>query len=301
MAYSGAGTVVPSTTAANTYAASQNAISVAPVRRFSLIADCPSPSAQGRSGVRIRVLARAMARRCRVAACGTSPEQIVPVSRPEPWLCELHQRPAPELADLLMRARASVVTLACSQRAFRSEGGTTMSDLIVIGYPDEETAQNVWDELMKLERDYLVDLEDAAIIRRDQKGKLHITTPAHHAVAWGSLSGLFWGVLLGLIFVFPLAPLVGVAGGIMGGALGAAENLGIKGEFKQRVQDMAQPGTSAILVILRKATYDKFVEALRPYGGTILRTSLPHEAEQQLMKILHGEDLKAPTWQQPTA
>jgi hypothetical protein len=96
-----------------------------------------------------------------------------------------------------------------------------MSDLIVIGYPDEKTAQNAWEKLVKLEHDYLVDLEDAAIIRRDQKGKLHITAPAHHAVAWGSLSGLFWGVLIGLLFLFPLAPLVGVAGGIMGAALGA--------------------------------------------------------------------------------
>ncbi len=173
-----------------------------------------------------------------------------------------------------------------------------MSDLIIIGYPDETTAQNVWEEVVRLERDYLVDLDDAAIIRRDSKGKLHVTTPAHHAVAWGTFSGLFWGVLIGLLFVFPLAPLVGVAGGIMGAALGSAENLGIKDDYKQRVQDMIQPGTSAILVILRNATYDKFVEALRPYGGTILQTSLSHEAEQHLMKVLHGEDPKAPTWQQ---
>jgi uncharacterized membrane protein len=176
-----------------------------------------------------------------------------------------------------------------------------MSDLIVIGYPDENTAQKVWDELVKLEHDYLVDLEDAAIIRRGRKGRLHIITPAHHAVAWGSFSGMFWGVLIGLLFLFPLAPVVGVAGGIMGAALGAAENLGVRDDFKQRVQDLVKPGTSAILVILRKATYDKFVEALRPYGGTILKTSLSHEAEQQLMKILHGEDLKAPTWEQPPA
>ena len=54
-----------------------------------------------------------------------------------------------------------------------------MSDLIIIGYPDETTAQKVWEELVRLERDYLVDLDDAAIIRRDRKGKLHITTPAH--------------------------------------------------------------------------------------------------------------------------
>jgi len=86
-----------------------------------------------------------------------------------------------------------------------------MSDLIVIGYPDENTAQNVWGKLVRLEHDYLVDLDDAAIIRRDRKGKLHVTTPAHHAVAWGTFSGLFWGVLIGLLFLFPLAPLVGIA------------------------------------------------------------------------------------------
>jgi uncharacterized membrane protein len=33
---------------------------------------------------------------------------------------------------------------------------------------------------------------------------------AHHAVAWGSLSGLFWGVLTGLLFAFPIAPLFSV-------------------------------------------------------------------------------------------
>ena len=174
-----------------------------------------------------------------------------------------------------------------------------MSDLIVIGYPDEATADNVWRELINLQNGYLVDLDDAAIIRRDSKGKLHVTTPAHHAVAWGTLSGLFWGVLLGLLFLFPLAPLVGVAGGIMGAALGVAGDIGIKDDFKRRVQDLVQPGTSAILVIVRKATPDKFLEALQPYGGTVLQTSLPHDAEQQLMRALHGDDPAVPTWEQP--
>jgi hypothetical protein len=59
-----------------------------------------------------------------------------------------------------------------------------------------------------------------------------------------------------------------------------------------------QPGTSAILVILRKVTPDKFEEALRPYGGTVLRTSLSREQEQELMKALHGDDPSAPTWEQ---
>lgn len=41
-------------------------------------------------------------------------------------------------------------------------------------------------------------------------------------MAKGTVSGLFWGTLTGLLFMFPLAPLAGVAGGIMGAALGAA-------------------------------------------------------------------------------
>ena len=147
----------------------------------------------------------------------------------------------------------------------------------------------------------MVDLADAAIIRRERSGKLHVTTPAHHAVAWGTLSGLFWGVLIGLLFLFPLSPLVGVAGGIIGAAMGEAGNLGIKDDFKRRVQDLVQPGSSALLIIVRKVTMDRFLEALRPYGGTVLQTSLPHDAEQELMEGLHGSDPSAPTWEQPPA
>ncbi len=39
---------------------------------------------------------------------------------------------------------------ATDQPHFR-HGGPGMSDLIVIGYPDEKTADNVWQELVKLE------------------------------------------------------------------------------------------------------------------------------------------------------
>jgi uncharacterized membrane protein len=54
----------------------------------------------------------------------------------------------------------------------------------------------------------------------------------------------------------------------------------------------------AILGVIRRATPDKFLEALRPYGGTVLRTSLTHDAEQELMKALHADDPSAPTWEQ---
>src|ERR1700759_2972241 len=181
-----------------------------------------------------------------------------------------------------------------------AEGVPAMSDLIVIGYPAEHRAHDVWAELVKLQHDDLVDLEDAAIIWRDEDGKMHVTTPAHHAVAKGMVSGLFWGTLIGLLFMFPLAPLAGVASGIMGAELGASLHLGIESDFRQRVQDLGQPATSALIVSVRKTTPDKFIEALRPYGGTVLKTSLPRDAELELMKALHG-DPDSPTRTQSSA
>ena len=56
--------------------------------------------------------------------------------------------------------------------------------------------------------------------------------------------------------------------------------------------------TSALLVIVRKVTTDKFLEALEPYGGTVLKSSLPRDAELPLMRALHGDDPATATWEQ---
>ena len=47
-----------------------------------------------------------------------------------------------------------------------------MSDLIVIGFSDEFKADEVLLDLRRLEMDYLIDLEDAAIVVRNQNGKV---------------------------------------------------------------------------------------------------------------------------------
>ena len=41
--------------------------------------------------------------------------------------------------------------------------------------------------------------------------------------------------------------------------------------------------------MVEKVTPDKAVEALSKYGGTVIKTSLSKEAEQELQEALHGE------------
>lgn len=96
-----------------------------------------------------------------------------------------------------------------------------MSDLIVIGFPDEFKADEVLIALRRLELDYLIDLEDAAIVVRNQDGKVRVKQ-SQELVASGALSGGFWGLLIGLMFLEPLLGIFGAAVGALSGALGTS-------------------------------------------------------------------------------
>ncbi|KKL51085.1 hypothetical protein LCGC14_2299000, partial [marine sediment metagenome] len=52
------------------------------------------------------------------------------------------------------------------------------------------------------------------------------------------------------------------------------------------------PGTSAIFAVIRKIIPDKVIDDLAPYGGKVLRTSLTHDEEAQLISALHGRGEK---------
>ena len=78
-----------------------------------------------------------------------------------------------------------------------------MSTLVVIGYDDQFKADEVRLKLLKMQKDYLIDMEDAVVAVKDPKGKVRL----HQAVnltAAGAVSGGFWGALIGLIFLNPL-------------------------------------------------------------------------------------------------
>jgi len=158
-----------------------------------------------------------------------------------------------------------------------------MSDLIVIGYDDEETAKTVLADLTAMEKDYLVDLEDSAVVSRDKNGHLHVTTQQSVA-GKDTLTGMFWGLLVGILF---LQPWVGFAvGGLAGLIVGAVGDLGMDQDFKHEVGSLVQPGKSALMAVVRKATPDKVLEDLSKYGGTVLQTSLTHDDENKLADAL---------------
>jgi len=162
-----------------------------------------------------------------------------------------------------------------------------MSTLIVVGYKDIHKAEEVRLQLLKLQRDYLLDLEDAAVVVKNDKGKIKLHQ-AFDLTTAGAINGGFWGSLIGLMF---LNPLLGLAVGASAGAVsGALTDVGIDDNFMKELGATLTPGSSALFVLLRNPTAapDKVLEELKGTGGTILKTSLSHEDEAKIQAALNG-------------
>jgi uncharacterized membrane protein len=166
-----------------------------------------------------------------------------------------------------------------------------MSDLIAIGYPDETTALEAQQEAERLASDLIIQADAIAAIVRTKDGKYKVTTN-HHAVAGGTAWGMWWGLLFGLLF---FVPIFGMAIGAGFGALfGKLEKSGIDKAFQEQVREMLKPGTSALFLVVEKVTPDKAIEHLRPFGGTVLKTSLSEEVEKELQAELSNDPTKQP-------
>ena len=162
-----------------------------------------------------------------------------------------------------------------------------MSDLIVISFEDEQTAFALRAELAKLQQEYLIEMDDAVVVTKDDKGKVKLHQ-AQNLTAAGAVGGGFWGTLIGMIF---LNPLLGAAVGAGMGALsGALTDIGISNDMMKSFADSLKPGCSALFVLVRKATGDKVLAGLSEFTGKgkVLQTSLTKDKEEELRKVIEG-------------
>jgi uncharacterized membrane protein len=164
-----------------------------------------------------------------------------------------------------------------------------MATLVAVGYPDETTAERARQTVQGLESDLVIQADQVAAISRDAKGKYHVTTTHGGASAGGgAVWGGFWGLLFGLLFFIPFAGwAIGAGFGALFGHLGKNA---IDKTFQQEVRDYVQPGTSALFMIIEKATPDKAIESLSQYGGTVIRTSLSDEDTAKLQEALKAHE-----------
>jgi uncharacterized membrane protein len=71
-----------------------------------------------------------------------------------------------------------------------------MSDLVAIVYPSELKAEQMRQELLDLQKEYLVRISDAVIATKSEKGYVKLNQLLNITAAGAALSGGFWGLLI---------------------------------------------------------------------------------------------------------
>ena len=158
-----------------------------------------------------------------------------------------------------------------------------MSNLVVIGFPKVEEAEQVRLELVAIQEEHLITLEDAVVLEHGSDGHVHLRQ-AINMTATGAMGGSFWGLLVGLIFANPL---LGLAAGA-GAASGALSDNGINDKFLKELAETLPQGSAALALLVRDSTPDRVIERLRRHvpNARLVHTSLSHTDEEKLKEQL---------------
>ena len=128
-----------------------------------------------------------------------------------------------------------------------------MSDVpvqvIVATFRDEEAAEEAQKSLEETRKQGAIDFEDAAVIKKDEDGKLHTKETTDVSTGRGAAIGGVIGGVLGLIGGPAGVVILGAAGAAVGG-LAASGDAGFRDDRLEKLGEGLKPGTSAIVVVV---------------------------------------------------
>ena len=161
-----------------------------------------------------------------------------------------------------------------------------MSELMVLGFENEAAAEEFGVTLAQMQKDMIVQLQDASMVVRDPDGKPHVKH-GNKLVGAGALGGAFWGMLFGLLFFVPFLGLAIGAG--MGALFGKLGKTGIDRQVLEQMGDAVPPGKAGWFLLIGQMTEDKFLAAVAGTQATLVRSNLSHEQEEQLKQAFGTE------------
>jgi uncharacterized membrane protein len=163
------------------------------------------------------------------------------------------------------------------------------SDVLVIEFNDPLLAQEAVLATTRLSRRGSVQLADAVIVHRDQKGKARIQQTREVSPMQAATSGSLWLGLAGLAFGGTIGWLIGLLVGGLGGWLWASRrDRGIPNPWLAEVGRRLTPGSTATVVMLSDFYPMHLLSELRRFRGRLMFSSLPGVDAESLEDALTG-------------
>jgi uncharacterized membrane protein len=149
-------------------------------------------------------------------------------------------------------------------------------EVLVAVFNERYRAESVVDTLKQMNKSGAIKLVDAAVITRNEEGKVKIDEVEELTTLKGGERGAIVGGVLGLIF--PPSLLASAAlGGIAGALLGKLRDTGIKTDELKQIADELEPNQTAVIALVEDVWAQKFMDAATGYDR-LFRQALDAEA-----------------------
>ena len=153
--------------------------------------------------------------------------------------------------------------------------------LIVAAFQNEGEAKEALKALKQAKKEGLIKIDSAAILRKDEKGKIHIKETHDMGGGKGAVLGGVGGAAVGLIAGAALAAPLAV-GALIGGLVAKLRDSGFSDERLETLGESLQPGTSAIVAVVEHEWVAKVEEALAETEADLITAELSADIAGQL-------------------
>ena len=161
-----------------------------------------------------------------------------------------------------------------------------MSDIspvqvVLATFKEESAADEALKMLEDVRRQAVLDFDDAAIIRKDDEGKLHLKETGDTSAGRGAGIGAVIGGVIGLL-AGPAGVVAGAGAGTVIGGLAARGDAGFKDERLEALGASLEPGSSAVVIVVPQVWVEAVEDQLEHTAAIVKTEVLDHDVAQQL-------------------
>jgi uncharacterized membrane protein len=153
--------------------------------------------------------------------------------------------------------------------------------LIVAAFKTEDGASNALDELKAAKKEHLIKIDNAAILRKDAEGEVHIKELKDMGGGKGAAVGGVLGAGLGILTGGATLAVAGL-GALLGGLAAKARDGGFNDTRLRTLGDSLTPGSSALVAVIEHRWVADMEAAMREAGADVLTETISADVAAQL-------------------
>jgi uncharacterized membrane protein len=153
--------------------------------------------------------------------------------------------------------------------------------LLIAAFQDESGASAALQMLKEAKKEKLVAIKDAAVLRKDSEGKLHVNDIRDMTGTRGAVIGGVVGAGLGIITGGAALAIAGI-GALAGGLAAKLRDSGFNDARLRKLGDGLTPGSSAIVAVIEHTWVADLQEEFQKAGAEVVTEAIAADIAKQL-------------------